>query len=83
MLQELKFHLTLAFIQDADTGEFTASYIQFPEASAQGRTKQEAEMLLDQIFPYLLEDKKEEFMKYHKDEPQYVTFEERQMICTA
>jgi len=80
MLQKVKFLLTIAFLKDADSGDFTAYYVQFPEACAQGRTKKEAEKLLDEIFPYLLKSKKEEFIKYHKNEPKSITFEDRQMM---
>jgi predicted RNase H-like HicB family nuclease len=83
MLQKVKFNLTLAFLQDAETGDFTAYYVQFPEASAQGRTKEEAEKLLDEIFPYLLNDKKAEFVKHHKNELKLITIEDRQMVSVA
>jgi predicted RNase H-like HicB family nuclease len=39
MVQKVKFYLTLALLQDQETGDFTAYYVQFPEASAQGRTR--------------------------------------------
>ena len=55
MEETLKFYLSLVLQQDEKTGDFTAFYAQFPEAAAQGRTQEEAKLLLDQIFPYLLE----------------------------
>jgi predicted RNase H-like HicB family nuclease len=83
MPQQVKLYLTLAFLKDAETGDFTAYYVQFPDASAQGRTKKEAKKLLNEIFPYLLKEKKDEFIKYHKDEPpRCITFEDRQMTVS-
>ena len=67
MQQSLKFYLTLVFQQDEKTGEFTAFYAQFPDAISQGRTKEEATSLLNEILPYALSDKKDEFLRYHKD----------------
>lgn len=79
MEQNLNFYLSLVLLQDEKTGDFTAFYAQFPEASAQGRTKEEAESLLDQIFPYLLHDKKEEFIKYHQGSSASIQILDRQM----
>lgn len=79
--QALKFSLSLVFQQDEKTGDYTAFYAQFPEATAQGRTKEEAKILLDQIFPYLLQEKREEFLKYHSDSPLQIL--ELQMQATA
>lgn len=81
MEQALKFYLSLVFQQDEKTGDFTAFYAQFPEACAQGRSKEEAKTLLDKIFPYLLEDKKEEFIKYHSNCPMQIL--ERPMEAKA
>lgn len=67
MEQNLKFYLTLVCQEDAQTGDFTVFFAQFPEASAQGRTREEAELLLEQIFPYVLADKRDEFIKYHQN----------------
>lgn len=77
MEQTLQFYLSLVFEQDENTGDFTAFYAQFPEASAQGRSKEEAKRLLDEIFPCLLNDKKEEYLKEHSHRP--IQIQERQM----
>lgn len=79
--RSLKFSLSLVFLQDEKRGDFTAFYAQFPEASAQGRTKEEAEMLLDQIFPFLLQEKKEEFLRGHGTASLQIL--ERKMVATA
>lgn len=54
-------------IQDEKSGDYTAFFAQFPDASAQGKSQDEAKKLLFEIFPYLLVQKKEEFLKYHPD----------------
>lgn len=79
MKQDLKFYLTVVFTKDEKSGDVTACYAQFPEASAQGRTEQEAEDLLDEIFPYLLADKKEEFIKYHNTSFGQMTYLDREI----
>lgn len=65
--QNINFYLTLALTKDEESGDYTAYYVQFPEACAQGRNEKEAVKLLDEIFPYLLERKKTEFIKYHEE----------------
>lgn len=78
--QNIKFYLTLALSKDEQTGDFTAYYVQFPDACAQGRDEKEAVKLLDEIFPYLLEMKKKEFIKYHqKNSPSTIQYKDRQM----
>ena len=67
MRQELSFYLTLVLLKDEESGDYTAFYAQFPEASAQGKTQDEARKLLNEIFPHMLEDKKAEFLKYHPE----------------
>ena len=80
--QNIQFFLTLALTKDEETGDFTAYYVQFPEACAQGRDKAEAVKLLDEIFPFLLEKKKEEFIKYHSKNSNSATkYEDRQMTA--
>ncbi len=81
--QHLNFYLTLVFTHDEKTGDFTACYAQFPEASAQGRTQEEAKKLLDEIFPYLMKDKKDEFVRYHDNCPGGITYSDRQMYSEA
>lgn len=66
MEQTVNFFLSLVLIQDQVTGDYTAAYAQFPEASAQGRTKEEAILLLNEVLPFALEDRTSEFMQYHK-----------------
>lgn len=61
--QNIQFFLTLALTKDEETGDFTAYYVQFPEACAQGRDKAEAVKLLDEIFPFLLEKKERRIYK--------------------
>lgn len=63
--QLLSFCLTTVFLEDEKTGDITAFYAQFPDASAQGRDKDEAKKLLDEIFPHMLREKGEEFKRYH------------------
>jgi predicted RNase H-like HicB family nuclease len=65
MEQHLSFYLTVVYEQDEKTGDITASFAQFPEAASQGRTQSEATKLLYEIFPYLMQTKKDEFLKYH------------------
>ncbi len=77
--QNISFYLTLALAKDEETGDFTAYYVQFPEACAQGRNEQEAVKLLDEIFPYLLERKKTEFIKYHQDSASSIEYKDRPM----
>jgi predicted RNase H-like HicB family nuclease len=80
--QNIQFFLTLAWTKDDETGDYTAYYVQFPEACAQGRNKAEAVKLLDEIFPYLLEKKKQEFIKYHSSHSNSVTkYEDREMTA--
>lgn len=67
MEQNVKLYWSLVYQTDVKTGEVTAFYLQCPEATAQGRTKEEAKALLLEILPFALEDRKEEFLKYHKD----------------
>ena len=67
MIQELSFYLSLITVQDEKSGDYTAFFAQFPDASAQGRSAEEAKKLLFEIFPILLNDKKEEFLRYHPD----------------
>lgn len=78
--QNIHFFLTLALTKDKETGDYTAYYVQFPEACAQGRDKAEAIKLLDEIFPFLLKKKKKEFIKYHKMDSNSVTkYEDREI----
>ena len=65
MDQHIKLYWSLVFQTDESSGDITAFYLQCPEASAQGRTKEEAKALLHEIFPYALKEKKEEFLCYH------------------
>jgi len=63
---EFAFFLTTVFVKDKKTGNITAFFAQFPEASAEGRTKKEAKKLLEEIFPIMIEDKGKEFIeKFH------------------
>lgn len=80
--KNIKFYLTLALSKDKESGDFTAYYVQFPEACAQGRDEKEAVKLLDEIFPYLLDKKKQEFITYHenvKNSP--IKYQDRQMTA--
>ncbi|HXL55966.1 MAG TPA: hypothetical protein VN958_06905 [Chitinophagaceae bacterium] len=66
---EFDFYLTTVFLEDEKTGDVTAFFAQFPEASAQGRNEEEAKKLLYEIFPIMLEDKGEEFVKQFHSAP--------------
>jgi len=80
--QNIRFFLTLAFTKDDESGDYTAYYVQFPEACGQGRDKAEAIKLLDEIFPHLLEKKKNEFIKYHQGNSSSATkYEDIQMTA--
>ena len=74
MKQDLSFYLTIVFLQDDKTGDTTAFFAQFPEATAQGRTQDEAQKLLFEVFPYMLKDKGEEFKQYHKGDTEHMRF---------
>lgn len=65
MFRKLSFYLSLVLLKDNETGEYTAFFAQFPDASAQGRNEEEAKKLLFEIFPSMLEDKRDEFLRYH------------------
>ena len=68
--QELMFFLTPVFIVDEKTGDITAFFAQFPEVASQGRDKEEAQKLLFELFPHMLNDRKEEFFtKFHLTHP--------------
>ncbi len=78
--QSINFYLTLALTKDEETGDFTAYYVQFPEACSQGRNEIEAIRLLDEIFPYILDIKKNEFIKYHNEKgPTKIKYQDRKM----
>lgn len=78
--QDINFYLTLALVKDEETGDTTAYYVQFPDACAQGRDDIEAVNLLNEIFPYLLDIKKKEFMQYHQEHSGHaIVYEELQM----
>jgi predicted RNase H-like HicB family nuclease len=80
--QSINFYLTLALSKDDESGDFTAYYVQFPEACAQGRDEKEAVKLLDEVFPFLLQMKKDEFIKYHKaNSKSKIEFKDRQMTA--
>lgn len=80
--QNIKFYLTLALSKDEESGDFTAYYIQFPEACAQGRDENEAVKLLDEVFPFLLQMKKDEFIKYHQENSKSeIEYKDRQMTA--
>ncbi len=64
---EFDFFLTTVCLEDETTGDVTAFFAQFPEASAQGKDENEAKQLLYEIFPVMLEDKGEEFIKTFKN----------------
>lgn len=67
MEQDIKLYWSLVFQTDENSGDITAFYLQYPEASAQGRTKEEAKALLHEILPYALKEKKEDFLRYHNN----------------
>lgn len=78
LFHHLSFYLTIIFVQDDDSGDFTAFFAQFPEAVAQGRTKDEAATLLTQIFPVMMEEKHEEFVQeIYKNPGQHMTYEKQ------
>lgn len=80
--QNIQFYLTLALSKDEKSGDFTAYYVQFPEACAQGRNEKEAVKLLDEVFPFLLQMKKDEFIKYHEENSKSkIEFKDRQMTA--
>lgn len=60
---QIDFYLTTVCVEDEKTGDVTAFFAQFPEASAQGKDENEAKQLLYEIFPVMLEDKGDEFIK--------------------
>lgn len=78
---DLIFYLTPVYIIDEKTGDITAFFAQFPEAAAQGRDKDEAKKLLFEIFPHMLNDKKEQFLKdFHPTPKQTITYDDVQMV---
>lgn len=81
-LHHLTFYLTTVYLEDIETGDITAFFAQFPEAIAQGRTKEEARNFLAEIFPVMMEDKQDEFIKgLYKNPSSKMTFEKQ--IITA
>lgn len=76
---QLMFNLTTVFLEDDKTGNITAFFAQFPDASAEGRNKEEAEKLLMEIFPIMLEEKKEQFLKEFPSSP--MTFEDKKVYA--
>lgn len=78
LFHHLSFYLTVVYLEDQDSGDFTAFYAQFPDAIAQGRTKEEAKNLLIEIFPIMMEDKHEDFFKeIYKNPGSTMTFEKQ------
>ena len=75
---EFLFYLTTVFLENEKEGTVTAFFAQFPQASAEGRSKDEARQLLQEIFPIMLEDKAEEYIqKFHRTATQAITFEKQ------
>ena len=83
MKQNIKLFLTLVFTKNEKTGDVTAFYAQFPGATSQGRTEQEAENLLDEILPYILIEKKDEFLKYHQTPDSNFKITDREILMPA
>lgn len=80
LYHHLRFYLTTIYLEDSESGNITAFFAQFPDAVAQGRTKEEAKDLLIEIFPVMMEDKQQEFVQeIYKTPGSKMTFE-NQMI---
>ncbi len=48
---EFMFHLTIIFLEDENTGTVTAFFAQFPQASAEGRNKEEQDSFYRKYSP--------------------------------
>ena len=79
-LHHLKFYLSIIYLEDSESGDITAFFAQFPDAVAQGRTKEEAKNLLTEIFPVMMEDKQEEFLKEIYNNPASKMTIEKQIV---
>jgi predicted RNase H-like HicB family nuclease len=55
----ISFQLVATVIEDEDTGFFSASCSEFPEAFAQGKTHDEAVKNLIDLIPFVLKDREE------------------------
>lgn len=81
-ISHLMFYLTVVYIKDNETGDITAFYAQFPDATAQGRTKKEATNLLNEIFPIMMEEKQEQLLKeIYKTFGSDISFERQQVTA--
>lgn len=68
------FELTIILVPDKKSGHYSAFFAQFPEAIASGKTEQEAQLNLFDIFRVMLEDKKQEILKSsHLEDDQYIS----------
>lgn len=66
--------LTIILVPDKTSGHYSAFFAQFPEAIASGKTEQEAQLNLFNIFKIMLEDKKQEILKSsHLEDDQYIS----------
>ncbi len=61
----ISFQLVATVIEDDETGYFSASCAEFPEAFAQGKTHDEAVKNLIDLIPFVLKDREEN----NKNEP--------------
>lgn len=78
----LTFFLTVVYLEDEKTGDVTAFYAQFPEATSQGKDKEEAKMLLNEIFPLMMEDKQQELIDLIQRNPgSLMTYEQQTIIA--
>lgn len=81
MQQHLSFYLNTAFLTDEETGEVTGFFVQFPNATVQAPTIEQAEKLLGEILPHMMKENFDEFRKYHSGKEEALTF--KQIRVTA
>ena len=55
----ISFQVKVTITEDDDTGYFSATCAQFPEAFAQGKSKDEAVRNLIDLIPFVLKDREE------------------------